>query len=95
MTRLQSEDLSVLLRKVNEGHIIWHDCTDVHAPGFAWIGADMSEEYRELCGQAYHARLIDIGSHHAGASAVSLTVAGVERLAQLQSRHNETVRGVA
>lgn len=96
MTRLPfSEELYQLLRRVNEGFVVWHNSCDVHAPGFAWVATDMSEAYREQCGQAYHARLVDIGVHHDGASAVSLTDTGEDRLRELQARHNAVGGGVA
>lgn len=91
--RLHSEDLYQLLRRVHEGFVCWHNSCDVHAPGFAWISADMSEPTRELCGDALHARLLSIGVHRDGASAVSLTTAGVERMEELRVLHNETVGG--
>lgn len=91
--RLQSEDLYQLLRRVHEGLVCWHTCSDVHPCGFAWVAADMTEPSRELCGEALHARLLDIGTHRAGASAVFLTPAGVERLRELRDRHNASLGG--
>lgn len=93
--RLQSEDLYQLLRRIHEGLVAHHGLCEPHAPGFSWQEADMSPAIQELCEEARHARLLDIGRHQAWGSRVSLTIAGVERLAELQSRHNETVRGVA
>lgn len=95
MTRLYSEDLYQLLRRVAEGFVAWHDAAEVHAPGFSWLAADMSLPFQELCVDAHHARLLDIGHHEAWGSTVSLTVAGADRLEELRLRHNSEVRGVA
>lgn len=95
MTRLHSEDLYQLLRRVHEGFVAWHDLCEAHAPGFSWQTADMSLAYQELCVDAHHARLLDIGHHEAWGSQVSLTVSGEERLAELRDRHNQAVRGAA
>ena len=96
MTRLQVEDIETLyqlLHRVRDAHVVWHNCCDIHAQGFAWIGSDMSESFRDLCERARYAGLVQVGLHHAGASAVSLTGAGEARLMELASRR--TVRGVA
>lgn len=87
-----SEDLYQLLLRVHDGRIVHHDVCDVHPCGFSWIGSDMSESYREQVGEALHAGLIRIGAHIDGASAVSLTPVGLERMREWRLR---TVGGVA
>ncbi len=96
MTRLQcTEDLYQLLRRVHEGFVFHHGCSDVHAPGFSFREADMTPSFQDLCTDAHHARLVSIGVHGLDGSPVSLTGAGEERLTELRLRHNQTARGVA
>ncbi len=89
------EELFQLLRRIDEKFVVWHTCADVHAPGFSWHGADMSLPSQELCAYAQREGLLDIGVHRDGASQVSLTGAGADRLKLLQAEHNATFRGVA
>lgn len=90
-----SEELYQLFRRVNDGFVVHHGCCDVHAPGFSFRGADMTESFQDLCNDAYRDRFFHIGLHSLDGSQVSLTEAGEGRMEELQRRHDESVRGVA
>lgn len=77
-----SEDLYVLLAKVSGGFVTWHNGAEVHAPGFSWQQSDMSWQFQELCTDALHARLLDLGHHEPWGAAVSLSDTGTIRLAE-------------
>ncbi len=95
VTRLPySEDLYQLLRRVNEGFVTHHDSAEVHAPGWSWKQSDMSAQTQDLCSQAFHARLIELGTHQPWGSPAFLSPSGVERLEELYRRHIAEVRGV-
>lgn len=89
------EELFQLLRRVDEKFVVWHNACDVHAPGFSWHGADMSLPYQELCAYAQREGLLDIGVHRDGASAVSLSDTGKDRLAKGRAQRMAGSRGVA
>lgn len=77
-----TEDRYVVLFKVGRGVVVWHDGTEAHCPGFSWQQSDMTGPYQELCSEALHARLIEVGHHKPWGAAVSLSDTGIERLAQ-------------
>jgi len=82
-----SEDLYQLLHRVADHLVVLHDSCEPHAPGWSWTQSDMSEPFRELCENAYRARLIDLGYHQPWGSPAFLSASGVERLEELYLRH--------
>jgi hypothetical protein len=95
MTRLPySEDLYQLLHRVADHLVVLHSECEVHVPGWSWKQSDMSEQFQELCTDARHAGLIDLGLHQPWGSPAFLTQSGVERLEELYRRHMSEVRGV-
>lgn len=95
MTRLVcSEELYQLLHRVGQNLVVLHDTCEPHAPGWSWRESDMSVPFQQLCTDAHHARLIDLGMHQPWGSPASLSSAGWDRLAELKERHLTEVRGV-
>jgi len=95
VTRLPySEDLYQLLHRVSIGKVVLHDACEVHAQGWAWVGADMSVPFQDLCGAAFHARLIVLGMHQVDGSPASLSSTGWERYLEFRERHLSEVRGI-
>lgn len=96
MTRLvYSEDLYILLAKVGRNIILFHDVCEPHAPGFSWVGADMTEWAQQLLTDLRHAGLVQLGNHEPWGAAVSLSPQGVDRLAQWREQRLAGLRGVA
>lgn len=96
MTRLlYTEDLYFLLLKVGQHIVLFHDLCEVHAPGFSWIGSDMSADVQQSFSDFRHAGLIEVGHHEPWGSAVSLSDTGIERLAQWREQRLLGLRGVA
>lgn len=94
MTRLAySEDLYQLLHRVNDGLVVMHFSTEP-TPGWSWLNSHMSLSCQELCAEAFHARLIELGMHQQWGSPAFLSPSGVERLADLYRRHMSEMRGV-
>lgn len=85
------EDLFQLLSRVAKGIAVYHDSCDVHAQGFAWHGADMSEPFRLLSESALRDGLLWLGHHDIDGSQVSLTGTGTDRLTDLQRQRNAAV----
>jgi hypothetical protein len=95
VTRLPySEDLYQLLHRVAEHLVVLHDECEVHAPGWSWTQSDMSEPFQQLCTDARHAGLIDLGYHQPWGSPAFLSPSGVERLEELYRRHMSENGGV-
>ena len=89
------EDLYQLLSRVNQGIAVYHDSCAVHAQGFAWHGADMSEPFRLLSEQALRDGLVLLGVHDIDGSQVSLTATGEVCLRELRAQHDAALRGAA
>jgi hypothetical protein len=92
---LYSEELYQLLHRVSCNLLVLHDSCEVHAQGWSWVGSDMSPLFQELCGSAFHARLIDIGEHQIDGSPASLSAAGRERYLEFRARYLAETRGVS
>lgn len=91
--RLQySEDLYFLLLKVGRHIILFHDSCETHAPGFSWVGSDMSPDVQEDLRDLRHAGLIQVGHHEPWGAAVSLSDTGLVRLADWRERYLASVR---
>jgi hypothetical protein len=96
MTRVAySEDLYFLLLKVTRAVVLFHDSCEAHIPGFSWVGSDMTEWAQESLKDFRHAGLIEVGRHEPWGSAVSLSDAGVVRLAEWRERRLTLMRGAA
>lgn len=96
MTRLAyTEDLYFLLLKVTRQVVVFHDACEAHAPGFSFVGADMTEWAQESFRDFRHAGLIEVGHHEPWGSAVSLSNTGLTRLAQWRERYLASARSVA
>ncbi|PWK81657.1 hypothetical protein C8D88_11668 [Lentzea atacamensis] len=99
MTRLAySEDLYYLLLKAGRNVVLFHDDTETHVRGFSWVCSDMTEWAQESFVDFRHAGLIQVGHHEPWGAEVTLTDAGVARLAEWRLRlldedeFNETLR---
>lgn len=96
MTRLAySEDLYVLLFKVGRNIVLLHDECEVHAPGFSWVGSDMSPQVQETLNDFRHAGLLEVGRHEPWGAAVTLSHDGLVRLDEWRAQRLAGVRGVA
>lgn len=96
MTRLAyTDDLYFLLLKVTRQVVVFHDSTEPHAPGFSFVGADMTEWAQESFRAFRVEGLIQLGHHEPWGSAVSLSDTGIARLAEWRAEHLAGLRGVA
>lgn len=84
-----------LLLKVGRNIVLLHSACEAHAPGFSWVGSDMSVDVQESFQDFRHAGLIEVGHHEPWGAAVSLSATGVTRLAEWRERYLSSARSVA
>jgi len=89
-----TEDLYILLAKVERLIVLFHDSCECHSCGFSWDGSDMSVPAQEAMCDFQRAGLFDVGPHRPWGARVSLSDTGTDRLAEWRKQHLAGLRNL-